>query len=64
MRFIISRSQIRIQDVAEFVLIRGLFLILLIALYRAAFCRAVASVWEVKLRLCRKVFFLDFEVEV
>ena len=45
------RSLIRIRDVAAFLLIRGLFL-LLITLHRAAFYRVLASVCEAKLRLC------------
>ena len=41
----------RIRNVAEFLLIRGLFLIFLIAIYRAAFCRVLASVCEEQRRL-------------
>ena len=46
-----SRSQVRIRDVNEFLLIRGLFILFLIELYRAAFWRVLASVTEVQLRL-------------
>ena len=51
-----TRSQVQIADVAEFLLTRSLFLIFLIAFYRAAFCRVhfTPSVCEVKLRLCVK----------
>ena len=38
----------RIRDVAEFLIFRGLFLIFLFALYRAAFYCVLASVCEVK----------------
>ena len=34
------------------ILIRGLFLLFFIALYRAAFCCVLASICEVKLCLC------------
>ena len=51
MSLLISRSQFRISDLAEFLLIRGLFLIFLSAIYRAAFCRGLASACEAKLRL-------------
>ena len=52
-RFLISRLQAEISNVAIFfLLIRGLFLNFLIALYRAAFCLVLASVCEAKLRLC------------
>ena len=43
----------RIRNVAEFLLIRGLFLIFLIAIYRAAFCRVLASV-------CEDTYYLTF----
>ena len=51
MRLLISRSLVRIADVDEFF---KLILIFLIAIYRAAFCRVLASVCETKLRLCVK----------
>ena len=44
----------RIRNLAEFLLIRVLFLFFLIALYRAAFWRVLASVWEAKLCLSVK----------
>ena len=53
-RLLISNSQVRISEVADFLLIRGLFLIFIIALYRASFCRILASVCEAKLSLCGK----------
>ena len=37
----------RISKVAEFLLIRGLCLVFIIALYRAAFCSVLASVFIV-----------------
>ena len=54
MRLLVSRLQVRISDVTEFLQIRGLFLIFLIAPHRAAFCRVLASVYELKLRFCVK----------
>ena len=41
----------RIRDVAEFLLIRGLFLVFLIALHRA-FCCVLVGVCEAELRMC------------
>ena len=52
MRLLICSSQVRIRDVAEFLLIRGLFLNFLIALDSVAFCRVPASVCEAKYQLC------------
>ena len=46
MRILISWSQVLIPGVAEFLLIRGLFLIFIIALYRTTFYRVLASVCE------------------
>ena len=43
------------RDVAEILLIRGLFLLFLKTLYRAAFCRFLAIVSEAKPRL--RVYF-------
>ena len=46
--FIMARSKVRYRDVSElFLLFRGLFL-LLIALYRVAFCRVVLVLKIVK----------------
>ena len=47
------RSQVRISEVAQILLIRGLFLIFVIALHRAASC-VLASVCEA-LPLCCEV---------
>ena len=55
--FIIStvhKAADRIRNLAEFLLNRVLFLFFLIALYRAAFCRVLASVCEAKLCLSVK----------
>ena len=42
-----------LPDVDDFfLLIRGLFLIFYLTFYRAAFCRGLASVYQVKLGLC------------
>ena len=49
------------SETAKFLLIRGLFLLFLIAFYRAAFCRVLASVCEAKLCLCVK-FTYDFAI--
>ena len=57
-RLFISRSQVRISEVAEFLLIRGLILNFIIVLYRAAFCRVLASVCEAKVCLYVEIFFL------
>ena len=40
------------RNVAEFLLIRSLFLLFLEALYNAAFYRVLASVCDAKFRLC------------
>ena len=49
----------RIWDLAEFSLIRGLFLLFLIASYTADFCRVLASFCKAKLRFCNDFkFFL------
>ena len=54
-----SGSQVRISEADDFfLLIRGFFLINIVVLYRAAFCRALASVCKAKLRLCVIVSFI------
>ena len=55
MRLLMSRSQVGISELDDFFLLtRGLFLVFIIALYRAAFCRVLTSACEGKLRLCVK----------
>ena len=54
MRLLISRSQVQISEVADFfLLIRGLFLIVMNGLYTAAFLRVLA---------CAKIIFCQFGV--
>ena len=57
-RLNVARSQIRFLHVAEFLIIRCLFLLFLISLTRAAFWCVLASVCEAQLRLCK--FCLEF----
>ena len=52
MRLTYARSQIRIQQIVEFLLIRGLILLFLFHLIDLLFGRVLASVREAKLRLC------------
>ena len=52
MRLLISRAQVRISELVEFLLIRGSFLVFIIALYRAAFWRVLASVCKAKPLVC------------
>ena len=62
-----SRSQIRIRDVVEFLLIRSLFLLFFTALYSATFCRVLASVCEAQFRFCVEIYhtiFLPFQVNI
>ena len=56
MRLLISRSQVRISEVTEFLVIRGFFLIFIIELNRAAFCRFLASDCKATLRLLVKLW--------
>ena len=56
MRLLISRFQVQISEVTEFLLSRGLFLIYIIELYRAAFCRFLAIVCEASLLCMPKPF--------
>ena len=51
MRHNVARSHSQILHLAEFLLIRGLFLLFLILLDRSAFGRVLASVCEAQLRL-------------
>ena len=54
---LIFRSQVRISDVEEVLLIRGLFLLFLLHFIKLLFCRVLASVCEAKLRICAEIFF-------
>ena len=57
------RSQVRIPDVATFLLNPGLFLLFLFPIYKAAFCRVRASLCEAKLCLCLRRSLVHFLCE-
>ena len=57
---VVSRSQFRILDITDFLLIRGLFYIFLFALNKDAFCRVLTCVCEAKLRFCVKFCFKKY----